>query len=144
MNLTFGKFHCRTFPENIDGLITLTTAEYRSFFIICQAGSNDNPHDELELTLRHFDRGYKSNDVYTTSNEAVNMALWGDDHGYLRFVFYIVYEVTEKRGFKIRAVPLPHSNTENVRSINDTISLDIITFTGANQGIISEVHTHYY
>ena len=57
INLTFGKFHCRTFPENIDGLITLTTAEYRSFFIICQAGSNDNPHDELELTLRHFDRG---------------------------------------------------------------------------------------
>ena len=123
----------------------MTSALDLSFFIYCHAGSNDNTYNELELKLRHFDRsnGELFLYVYTTRNEIQTIDLY-DENGYhsTRFYFNIDDKVTsERRGFKIRAVP---QYTYINRYINDTISLDIITFTGANQGITSEVHTHYY
>ena len=139
MTLTFGKFHCSTFPENIDGIITITND--RSFFIICQTGSNDNPHNELELKLRHFNRGVNKEQVYTTSNEAVTIDLWdvNESNTMTSFGFYIVHEGTERRGFKIRALPYDFSRYDTY-SINDTISLDIITFLSHDDLTSTEVY----
>ena len=137
MNLTFGfqgvGFHCSTFPENNDGVI-MTTKDL-SFFIYCNAGSNDNTCDEYELKLRHFDRHYNHdyNDeyAYTTSNEVQVIDLRNENESQsTRFYFHLDDKVTsERRGFKMRAVP-EHNNYGYDIFINDTISLDIITFHG--------------
>ena len=143
MNLTFGKFHCSTFPENNNGVIVTSTLDL-SFFIYCHAGSNDNTYNELELKLRHFDRsnGELFLYVYTTRNEIQVIDLY-DENGYhsTRFYFNIDDKVTsERRGFKIRAVPQYQCCTHTTSYINDTISLDIITFLSHDDLTSTEVY----
>ena len=143
MDLTFGKFHCSTFPENNNGVIVTSTLDL-SFFIYCHAGSNDNTYNELELKLRHFDRynGEPFLYVYTTRNEIQVIDLYDENGGYhTRFYFNIDDKVTsERRGFKIRAVPQnsPYLNSHSY--INDTISLDIITFLSHDDLTSTEVY----
>ena len=142
MDLTFGKFHCSTFPENNNGVI-MTSALDLSFFIYCHAGSNDNTYNELELKLRHFDRsnGESFLDVYTTRNEIQVIDLY-DEKGYdtTPFYFNIDDKVTsERRGFKIRAVP-QNNHYLATSYINDTISLDIITFLSHDDLTSTEVY----
>ena len=142
INLTFGKFHCSTFPENNNGVI-MTSALDLSFFIYCHAGSNDNTYNEYELKLRHFDRsnGELFLYVYTTRNEIQVIDLYDENGGYhTRFYFNIDDKVTsERRGFKISAVP-QNNHYLATSYINDTISLDIITF-GDHQ---TSTEVHYY
>ena len=139
MNLTFGIFHCSTFPENNDGVI-MTTKDL-SFFIYCNAGSNDSPYNEFELKLRHFDLHYNNEYAYTTSNEVQVIDLRNENGSQsTTFYFHLDDKVTsERRGFKMRAVP-EHNNNGYDMFIDDTISLDIITFHGDQT--FTEVH--YY
>ena len=141
MNLTFGSlgFHCSTFPEKNNGVIMIT--EDLSFFIYCNVGRNDNTYNEFELKLRHFDRSYNKEFAYTTSNEVQVINLWNENGTQsTRFYFHLDDKVTsERRGFKMRAVPEHNKNGYN-SYINDTISLDIITF-GDHQ---TSTEVHYY
>ena len=140
MNLTFGKFHCSTFPEINNGVIM--TNKDLSFFIYCHAGSNDNTYNEYELKLRHFDKSSNMEYAYSRSNEAQTIHLYHDETGSYPTIFYFYLDdkvTSERRGFKMRAVPEHYNNGYN-SYINDTISLDIITF-GDHQ---TSTEVHYY
>ena len=140
MNLTFGKFHCSTFPEINNGVIM--TNKDLSFFIYCHAGSNDNTYNEYEHKLRHFDKSSNMEYAYSRSNEAQTIHLYHDETGSYPTIFYFYLDdkvTSERRGFKMRAVPEHYNNGYN-SYINDTISLDIITF-GDHQ---TSTEVHYY
>ena len=121
----------------------MTSALDLSFFIYCHAGSNDNTYNELELKLRHFDRynGEPFLYVYTTRNEIQVIDLYDENGGYhTRFYFNIDDKVTsERRGFKISAVP-QNNHYLATSYINDTITLDIITFLSHDDLTSTEVY----